>query len=75
MQYEGTYRFNTVANTPLVSGEVTARGILYLDSNFNPLEPPVRFAITGGTEAYVTARGQITEGQPNAANRRLDIQL
>jgi hypothetical protein len=47
--------------------------VLYLDRTFNPLEPPTTFAITGGTEAYVTARGQITE--PNRDDRELDIQL
>jgi hypothetical protein len=42
-QYEGVYRFNAVPNTPLMRGQVTARGVLYgtLDSkgNFTPLNP------------------------------------
>jgi hypothetical protein len=78
MQYEATYRFNAVPNTPLQKGQVTARGILHLAGASNPLDAPVRFAITGGTDAYVTARGQITEGTPgtvNANERLLDIQL
>jgi hypothetical protein len=28
-QYEGIYRFNTVPNTPLQRGQVTARGVLH----------------------------------------------
>jgi hypothetical protein len=81
LQYEGTYRFNTVPNTPLMRGQVTARGILHGTFNqgqLNPLDGPIRLAITGGTEAYVTARGQITEGNPGtqtANDRVLDIQL
>jgi hypothetical protein len=78
-QYEATYRFNTVPTTPLQRGQVTARGVIHgnLDNqgNLTPLDGPIILAITGGTEAYVTARGQITERQPNLANRRLDIQL
>jgi hypothetical protein len=34
--YEGTYKFNAVPNTPLPKGQVTARGVLLLDSTFNP---------------------------------------
>jgi hypothetical protein len=81
-QYEGTYRFNTVPNTPLMRGQVTARGILHGTLNnqgqLAPLDGLIRLAITGGTEAYVTARGQITEGTPGtqtANDRVLDIQL
>jgi hypothetical protein len=78
-QYEGTYRFNTVANTPLMRGQVTARGVLHgnLDNqgNFTPLDGPIRLAITGGTEAYLTARGQITERQPNPDNKLLNVRL
>jgi hypothetical protein len=73
IQYEGTYRFNAVPGTPLQKGQVTARGVLYLDSSFSPLDQPTRFAITGGTDTYLTARGQITE--PNQDDRELDIQL
>jgi hypothetical protein len=73
IQYEGTYRFNAVPDTTLQKGQVTARGVLYLDRDLNPLEPPTTVAITGGTDAYVTARGQITE--PNRDDRELDIQL
>jgi hypothetical protein len=74
IQYQGTYKFNALTGTPLRKGEVTARGLLFLDKNHKPLEP-VTFAITGGTGAYETARGQITEGVPGPDNRLLDIQL
>jgi hypothetical protein len=78
-QYEGVYRFNAVPNTPLMRGQVTARGVLYgtLDSkgNFTPLDGPIKVAITGGTDAYVTAHGEITERQPKLENRLLDISL
>jgi hypothetical protein len=77
IQYEATYKFNTVPNTPLKKGQITAQGQLALDSknNFKPLDSPIVFAITGGTNAYVTARGQVTEEDPNTSSRRLDIQL
>jgi hypothetical protein len=78
LQYEATYRFNTVPNTPLLRGQVIARGLLHgnLDNqgNLTPLDGPIMLAITGGTEAYFTARGQITERDPNIDNRLLDIQ-
>ena len=78
-QYEGIYRFNTVPNTPLMRGQVTARGMLHgnLDNqgNFTPLDGPMKVAITGGTEAYATARGEITERDPAFENKRLDIQV
>ena len=78
-QYEGIYRFNTVPNTPLQRGQVTARGVLHGTlagaGNFAPLDGPIRLTITGGTEAYVTACGQITERNPLPANRLLDIGL
>jgi len=50
-QYEGTYRFNTLDDTPLQKGHVTAPGLFLVDNldDFNTLEPPIRFAITGGT--------------------------
>ena len=77
-QYEATYKFNTLDDTPLQKGQVTAQGVLLFGSNNNQLEPPVRFAITGGTGPYNTAHGKITEGvrgTPTAAERLLDIEL
>jgi hypothetical protein len=79
VQFEGTYKFNTLDDTPLQKGQVTAQGVLLFGSNNNDqLEPPVRFAITGGTGPYNTAHGKITEGvrgTPTAAERLLDIEL
>ena len=75
LEYEGTYRFNAVPNTPLEKGQVTARGVAIFDANGDPFEPPITFAITGGTEAYESARGQIVEGVPNADDRLLKIEI
>jgi len=55
--------------------QVTARGVLLFDTDYNVLEPPIRFAITGGTGPYATAHGKITEGVPVAESRLLDIEL
>jgi hypothetical protein len=75
IQYVGTYKFNTVANTPLEKGQVTTQGLFRLDKAFNPIETPIRFAVTGGTDAYVGASGQVTEGvTPDAENRLLEFE-
>ena len=65
----------TVANTPLEKGQVTTQGLFRLDNTFNPIETPIRFAVTGGTDAYVGARKQVTEGVPNADKRLLEIEV
>jgi hypothetical protein len=73
-----SYKFNALDDTPLQKGQVTARGVALLDSNFKHLEPPVRFAITGGTGPYNTAHGKGTEGVRVTAmedERLLDIEL
>jgi len=75
IQYVGTYKFNTVANTPLQKGQVEARGLFLLDNTFKAIETPIRFAVTGGTDAYVTATGQVTEGAPSADFRLLEIEV
>jgi hypothetical protein len=78
LQFEGTYKFNTLANTPLQKGQVTARGLLLVDSSDNVLERPIRYSIVGGTGPFNTAHGKITEtgpGTPAAAERLLDIEL
>jgi hypothetical protein len=77
LQYEGTYKFNTLNNTPLQQSQVTARGGFLVDNlqDFTRLEQPNRFAITGGTGPYNTAHGQITEGVPTDDHRLLDIEL
>ena len=76
-QYEGTYKFNTLDDTPLQKGQVTARGLFLVDTvdDFNALELPIRFAITGGTGPYSTAHGTITERVPELEHRLLDIEL
>jgi hypothetical protein len=56
-------------------GQVTTRGLFLLDSNFNDLDPPVRFAITGGTDVYKQAQGQVTEGLQAADDRLLEIEV
>ena len=73
-EYEGTYKFNTLPNTPLQKGQVTAKGIFAVDSNDNLLDPPPNFAITGGTGPYARARGEIIEGNPTAESRLLTIE-
>jgi hypothetical protein len=76
-QYEATYKFNTLDDTPLQKGQVTAQGLFLIDNveDFNALETPIRFAITGGTGPYATAHGTITEGVPYPESRLLDIEL
>jgi hypothetical protein len=64
-----------VPNTPLQKGQVTAQGVSIFRANGDAFEPPVTFAITGGTEAYESARGQIVEGVPNADDRLLKIEV
>jgi hypothetical protein len=75
-QYEATYKFNTLDDTPLQKGQVTARGVVLVDNvdDWNNLELPIRFAITGGTGPYATAHGKITEFLPNY-DKLLDIEL
>src|SRR4029434_3493014 len=76
-QYEATYKFNTLDDTPLQKGQVTAQGLFLVDNveDFNALKLPIRFAITGGTGPYATAHGTITERVPDLENRLLDIEL
>ena len=78
VQYEGTYKFNAVPNTPLQKGQVTARGVFLVDRKDNLLERPIRYAIVGGTGPFNSAHGKITEagpGTPTAAERLLDIEV
>jgi hypothetical protein len=49
--------------------------LVLVDSNGNHLNTPFRFAITGGTDAYVNAGGQITEGQRGAEKTLVEIEL
>lgn len=62
LQYEATFRLSALPFPPphgLPAGQITARGIL-LQGGAPPAEKKI-FAITGGTGAYVEARGQLTE--------------
>ena len=72
--YEGTYSFNALDDTPLQKGQVTARGVALFDGE-NVVDPPVRFAITGGTGPCSTAHGTVTEGVPEGDHRLLVIEL
>jgi len=72
--YEGTHSFNALDDTPLQKGQVTARGVALFDGE-NVVDPPVRFAITGGTGPCSTAHGTVTEGVPEGDHRLLVIEL
>jgi hypothetical protein len=78
VQFEGTYKFNTLDDTPLQKGQVTARGVFLVDRKDNLLERPIRYAIVGGTGPFNSAHGKITEagpGTPTAAEILLDIEV
>jgi hypothetical protein len=65
-----------VPGTPLQKGQVVAQGVVHgsfaSGGAFTPSDSPIKLAIIGGTDAYATARGQITE---TPGNKLLDIQL
>jgi hypothetical protein len=44
-------------------------------TDFVPLETPNKFAITGGTDAYDEAHGEIVELQNQTNDRELHIEL
>jgi len=71
-QYESTYKFNTVPNTPLKKGQVRVGGALLVDGQFQPLDP-YTFAIVGGRgpTAWLVERGH----GAGPAQKLLDIQL
>jgi hypothetical protein len=72
LQYDGTYWLNAVAG--LQEGQITARGVVLKKDGLNVGIPT--FAITGGTKAYATARGQVTEKREQDKELRLlDIVL
>ena len=71
LQYEATFRLSALPFPPphgLPAGQITARGVL-LQSGGTPVGGK-KFAITGGTDAYAEARGQLTE---DGAKRILDV--
>lgn len=68
LQQEGTYRLSAVAG--LLAGQVTVRGI-FLATGGNAVGER-RLAITGGTDAYAKAHGQVTESA-DGKTKTLDI--
>jgi hypothetical protein len=75
VQFEGTYKFNTLDDTPLQKGQVTAQGVLLFGSNNNQLEPPVRLAITGGIGPYNTLRERSPRGFGGPLQRLKDSSI
>lgn len=71
---QGTYDLSAVPG--LAKGQVTVRGVVPVDTNGNPHAggATVRHAITGGTEAYKNARGQVTRTATSPLHT-LDIEL
>lgn len=74
VQYVATYKFNDLRKAPLKKGQVTAHGLVLFRrfslTDFIPLETPNKFAITGGTDPYDEAHGEIVELQ-NSTNDRV----
>jgi hypothetical protein len=79
VQYVATYKFNDLRRTPSKKGEITAQGLNLIDRTSLPrivhLEVPNTFAITGGTDAYAKARGEVIELYNKANDRELYIEL
>jgi hypothetical protein len=77
LNYEVVYRFTALANTSLQKGQITAHGVFYgfaVSGHLQTVDPPNGLAITGGTEAYTTAHGQIIQ-QPNPPNAPADEEI
>jgi hypothetical protein len=77
LEYEATWALNAVnyGGKHLGAGQVTARGVFYLNDQQKSPPPPLnekRFAITGGTGPYACARG---EGLETPTDRILEIDL
>ena len=73
-QYLATYRFRNLPNTPLTKGQITGHGQFLFDTTTHTLvEPQIKYAITGGTDAYATARGEIVELGNQTNDRELHI--
>jgi hypothetical protein len=74
MQYSATYRFRSLPNTPL--SQITGLGeLLFNVTTYTLIEPPINYAITGGTGAYANARGEIIELGNPTDDRELRIEL
>jgi hypothetical protein len=74
--YVAAYRFYDLAKTPLKKGQITTHGVLLVDSaTHTRFETPNKYAITGGTDAYAKARGEVIELGPTSEDRELYIDL
>jgi hypothetical protein len=74
VQYLATYRFRSLPSTPL--SQITGRGeFLFNITTHKLVEPPITYAITGGTGAYANARGKIVELGNATDDRELHIEL
>jgi hypothetical protein len=75
-QYSATYKFNDLPNTPLKKGQITGHGLSLFDTTTHTiLELPIKYAITGGSDAYAKARGEIVEKHNQTDDRELHIEL
>jgi hypothetical protein len=75
-QYVATYKFKNLAKTPLKKGQITGHGLAFFDSTTETLfELPIRYAITGGTDVYAKARGEILELHNATNDRELYLEL
>ena len=73
-QYLAAYRFRNLPNTPLTQGQITGHGQYLLDTTTHTLvEPQIKYAITGGTDAYANARGEIVELGNQTNDRELHV--
>ena len=73
-QYVATYKFNDLPKTPLKNGQITAQGIVLFDGNGNRI-PPTKFAVTGGTDAFDEAQGDVLELHNISDDREFHIEL
>jgi hypothetical protein len=75
-QYVATYKFNNLPKTPLKKGQITGHGLLLLDTTTHTVvEQPSKYAISGGTDAYAKARGEIHELHNATNDRELYVEL
>jgi hypothetical protein len=75
-QYVATYKFNDLPKTPLKKGQITGQGLVLFDTTTEThVETPGKYALTGGTDAYAQARGEIRELYNPSNDRELRIVL
>jgi len=71
-----TYKFNDLPNTPLKKGQITGHGLALFDTaTHTGVEKPSKYPLTGGTDYYAKARGEIIELQNATNDRELHIEL